>query len=101
MIIYSVTINLDMQIAGEWITWMLEKHIPDVISTGYFQGWHMSRLVEPQPEPNTLTFNIQYECKDLPTYYAYRDLEAPRLQALHNDKFQNRFVAFRTILERI
>ena len=101
MIIYSVTINLDMQIAGEWLTWMLETHIPDVISTGYFQKWHMSRLLEPQPENDTITFNIQYECKDLATYHAYRDIEAPRLQALHNDKFNNRFVAFRTILESI
>jgi hypothetical protein len=90
-----------MQIAGEWLTWMLETHIPDVISTGYFQKWQIRRLLEPQPENNTITFNIQYECKDLATYHAYRDNEAPRLQALHNDKFNNRFVAFRTILESI
>jgi len=101
MIIYSVTVTIDTPIAGEWLTWMLEKHIPSVIATGYFQGWHMSRLIDPPPEGHTLTFNLQYECKDWQAYIQYKDNCATKLQEEHQDKFKGRFVAIRTLLERI
>jgi len=36
MIIYSVTVNIDDSVHDEWVTWMKEVHIPDVMATGYF-----------------------------------------------------------------
>ncbi|MGQ3086877.1 DUF4286 family protein, partial [Flavobacterium sp.] len=30
MIIYNVTINIDDSVHDKWLTWMMEKHIPEV-----------------------------------------------------------------------
>ena len=36
MIIYNVTVNVEAEIHNDWISWMKEVHIPDVMNTGYF-----------------------------------------------------------------
>ena len=36
MYIYNVTINVDETIHDEWLVWMTEIHIPNVLSTGKF-----------------------------------------------------------------
>lgn len=101
MILYSVTVTIDSDILEDWYSWMTEVHIPQVLATGYFTGWHFSRLLDPAPEEGTFTFNIQYECQTMSEYIQYRDTEAPALQMAHTEKFRDRFVAFRTLLEKM
>ena len=31
MYIYNVTVNIDESIAQEWLTWMQESHIPEML----------------------------------------------------------------------
>lgn len=99
MIIYSVTVTIDAEVESAWLPWMHRQHIPDVMATGYFTSVQFTRLLEPEPEEGTATFNIQYACDSLERYVMYRELESPRLQAEHTERFKDRFVAFRTILE--
>ena len=100
MIIYSVTISLDESIEADWLVWMRDKHIRDVMATGYFLGWSFHKLLEPIPEPGTSTYNIQYECATLVQLEAYQKNKAPALQQAHNDRYRDQFIAFRTILDR-
>ncbi|MEM7039335.1 MAG: DUF4286 family protein, partial [Bacteroidota bacterium] len=100
MIIYSVTVSIDEKIEKDWLAWMRVKHIPDVMNTGYFVEAHLQRLVEPQPEPGLATFNIQYAVQSEADLEAYQRDHAPALQKEHTDRYKDRFVAFRTILQR-
>ena len=36
MILYNITVNIDHDINKEWLVWMKDIHIPDVLSTGLF-----------------------------------------------------------------
>jgi len=36
MIIYNVTVKVELSIAGAWLQWLKEEHIKDVIDTGCF-----------------------------------------------------------------
>ena len=36
MILYNITVNIDHDIHQEWLVWMKDIHIPDVLSTGLF-----------------------------------------------------------------
>jgi hypothetical protein len=97
MIIYNVTINVDDEIHHEWLEWMQKVHIPDVLSTGLFTGYRICRLLDVEDEGTT--YSVQYSCKGLEDYNAYKEKHAPRLQQEHLRKFGERFVAFRTLLE--
>lgn len=100
MIIYSVTVTVDQTIESDWVAWMCKQHIPDVMATGFFHAAHLQRLMDPIPESGLTTFNIQYECESLEAYQTYRDTVAPKLQQAHQERYADRFVAFRTLLRR-
>ncbi len=36
MILYNVTVALDPAIETEWLAWMQQEHIPEVMATGCF-----------------------------------------------------------------
>ncbi|MBX3102126.1 MAG: DUF4286 family protein [Bacteroidetes bacterium] len=101
MVIYSVTVQVEGSIAEDWLQWMRAYHIPDVLATGYFTGHRIQRLVHPETEDGHATFNIQYLCRHWDDYNNYQRLEAPRLQAEHTERYRDRFVAFRTLLEEV
>jgi Domain of unknown function (DUF4286) len=99
MIIYNVTLNVDEDVAAQWLQWMLEVHIPDVMRTGMFLEYRLCRVLA--EEQGGLTYAVQYTCKDMATYELYRDHYAPALQAETAKAFAGKFVAFRTLLEVI
>ena len=45
MIIYSVTVSVEKGIHEDWLSWMKETHIPDVMSTGYFTENLITRVL--------------------------------------------------------
>jgi len=101
MIIYSVTVSVEKSIAEDWRTWMLDVHIPDVLATECFTSFSLQKILEPVVDENMVTFNVQYSAKNMEVYDLYRTLYAPKLQKEHSKRYENRFVAFRTILEKL
>ena len=97
MIIYNVTINIENDCKDEWLQWMKSTHIPDVMNLGYFTEYRFCKvLVE---EEQGTTFSIQYTAPSIEILKQYQALHAPRLQKEVKDKFGDKFVAFRTLLE--
>jgi len=99
MIIYNVTVNIDNDVREEWLQWMKSKHIPDVMNTGHFLEYKICRvLVE---EEQGTTYSIQYTCANMNDLEDYKSKHAPRLQKDVADKYGDKLVAFRTLLEVI
>lgn len=97
MIIYNVTVNIENDVHDEWLQWMKHTHIPAVMATGFFIENKICKvLVE---EEQGTTYSIQYTCESINSLQEYQRLHAPQLQKEHADKFANKFVAFRTLLE--
>jgi hypothetical protein len=100
MILYNVTVNIDPEVHHEWVNWMKSKHIPDVLSTGLFIENRFFRVLSTEPEEG-FTYSIQYFLDSIEQYEHYRSTFAPALQAEHTEKYRNKFVAFRTLLETV
>ncbi len=98
MIIYNVTIKVDNCIAGEWLQWLKEEHIPDIIRTGCFTHATILHLVEAD-ETDGITYAVQYHGKNKAEYDRYIDHHANELRKKGNDKWGNQFIAFRTLME--
>lgn len=97
MIIYNVTINIDDDVHLEWVEWMKNEHIPKVMATGYFLENRMCRLMI-QEESGT-SYTIQYVLKNMADYDEYRERHAPELQKEVMEKYKDKFVAFRSLME--
>ncbi len=100
MIVYSVTVNIENDVHEEWLEWMKLKHIPDVMGTGYFTSHRILRLLGDE-DTGGVTYSIQYHCNGIDDYKDYQEKSAPSLQKEHTEKFKDKFVAFRTLLEEV
>jgi len=80
-VIYNVTVSLDPSIETDWIDWMKNVHIPEVIATGMFLD---SRLLRVHAfEENGVTYAVQYRLRNLDALEKYQTEFAPVLQAKH------------------
>ncbi|MEQ8909006.1 MAG: DUF4286 family protein [Vicingaceae bacterium] len=100
MIVYSVTINVEDDIHDDWVKWMKEVHIPDVLATGIFKQHRLLKVISHQEEKDGTTYNIQYDCDSMAELHKYQVQHAPKLQKEHTQRYENKFVAFRTLLEK-
>jgi len=96
VILYNVTINIDDEAHDEWLQWMKEVHIPDVMATGLFVENRVARILA--EEEGGKAYSIQYLLKNKADYDLYQAQHAPRLQMEHNERYAGRFAAFRTLL---
>jgi len=97
MYIYNVTINRCNCSHDEWLKWMREVHIPDVMSTGCFVDSRMLKILNVEDEGTT--YSVQYTFLNMSDIEEYKAKHGPRLQKDALDKFKDKFVAFRTLLE--
>lgn len=100
MIVYNVTVKIDTKIKNDWLKWMREVHIPAVINTGCFTDYAILRLRYPKDDEGH-TFAIQYNCESMDQLDEYHKTHATGFQREHMERYGERAVAFRTILERL
>lgn len=98
MLIYNVTINIDDTVHEQWLEWMKDKHVPDMLATGKFTHAKMVKVLV-EEDLGGITYSIQYTTKNRSTLEAYYKEDADRLRADAQKMFPNKFVAFRTELE--
>jgi len=98
MIIYNVTVKINPETHDEWLNWMKTVHIPDVMNTGHFKSNQIARVLG-QNEDDGITYAIQYICENMQTLHQYTINSAPALQKKHTERYDGKFVAFRTLLE--
>ncbi len=98
MLLYNVTITIDKDVHPEWLRWMRETHIPDVLATGMFSSYRLCRLLGHEHEDSEI-FTVQCRVKDMALLMRYQQEFAPELQRQHRERFEGKFAAFRTVME--
>ena len=100
MIVYNVTVVVEPEIIEEWRVWMREVHLPEVLATGRFLSCSMFRIHSGN-EGEAPSFSIQYQAATYEDYEAYLANEAPALKQKTLDRYGEKVLAFRTILEHV
>src|SRR3954466_8556561 len=94
MYIYSVTIHIDKSAEEEWLSFMKEKHIREVLDAGYFKSCCMRKVLREKDELYS-TYNMEYTAETKDDYNAYQQYTAPALQADFLKKFDGKFTVER------
>lgn len=100
MLLYNVTVTVDMAIHEDWVQWMRHTHIPDVMSTGMFVSYRMNRLMG-HDHADAEIYTMQYLVKDMAQLVRYQEEFAPALQRQHSERYDGKYAAFRTVMELI
>ncbi|QCR24173.1 DUF4286 family protein [Pontibacter sp. SGAir0037] len=98
MILYNLTINIDNSVAEDWLAWMKEVHIPEVMATGYFLKNQIARLLDEVDNGGT-TYAVQYTCRNLEDLEEYQRDHATALHNKHTERYKDKFVLFMSLLE--
>lgn len=93
MIVYSVYIQIDPQIEQEWLSWMQDIHIPEVMSHKGFTQYHIVRIENPEYSQ----YRIDYYIESMELYIEYQEKHAPELQKKHTERYQGKFSAQRSV----
>ena len=100
VILYNVTVKVELEINNDWLEWMKTKHIPDVLATGMFFENRIYRVME-EDSSDGFTYAVQYSANNMTDYLRYQEEFAPALQKEHSDRYKDKFVAFRTTLREV
>jgi|TARA_B110000305_G_scaffold46702_3_gene49830 hypothetical protein len=96
MIIYNITASVDKSILREWLHWMQNKHIPDVMKTNIFTSAQLKRIISRADDG--VSYAIAYKCDSLQDLQIYETKFSKVLQKDYIDKFGETAPAFRTIM---
>jgi hypothetical protein len=99
MIIYNETIIVDEAIHKQWLSWMQNEYIPMVMKTGHFTSYKILTVLD---SPNEgVTYCIQYQTDKREKYNKFNAKHLLGLQAIHQQKFENQFVLFNTLMQTV
>lgn len=100
MILYNVTVAIDKEVEEEWVIWMKNAHIPEVMETNQFTEYKFFKVLNTD-DPKASSYSVQYFAKSMKNIQLYMGAFAPELQQKALIKFPNRMAAFRTLLETV
>lgn len=82
MVIYEITAAVSADLIEEYEKYMRERHIPDLLATGFFAGAFFTRTTGNR-------YRIQYHARDETALKSYLEKDAERLR----EDFKNHFPA--------
>jgi hypothetical protein len=97
MILYNVTVSIDDDAAENWLEWMKEVHIPEVLATGCFVNARIARILA--EEQGGKAYSVQYYAASMEAFEQYESTHADRLRTDHQLKYGAKTAAFRTLLQ--
>jgi hypothetical protein len=87
-IIYEITAIVQTELIEQYEKYMRERHIPELLATGYFRGAKFTRSKENR-------YRIQYEARDRESLEHYLQKDAARLRGDFNAHFPEGAEVFR------
>ncbi len=100
MIIYNVTTNIQESVHDQWLSWMQQKHIPEILATGKFTSARIVKVLI-EEEMGGITYSIQYTTDSKETLEKYYREDQGRFQQEALKLFADKMLSFRTELEVI
>lgn len=99
MILYNITVAVDDAIHDDWLKWMKEIHIPEVMATKRFSDCKMFKVL--LNKEDATSYSIQYFTESMAELQLYQALHAEELRKKHLQMFGDNAVSFRTVLEEV
>lgn len=96
--IYNVTVKVDHCIHDNWLEWMINEHLPEVMNTRCFKRFQFVRLLDIE-ESDGFTYATQYYAKVLVDYQSFIQHHEPALKKAAIEKWGNSFIEFASLMQ--
>ena len=99
MILYNVTAAVDDSIHDEWLEWMKNTHMPEVMATNRFVECKIFKVLLSKEEGTS--YAMQYFAETMAELQLYEALHADELRKKHTSRYGDKVLTFRTVLEEV
>lgn len=100
MFLYNVTVGIDKDVEQEWLQWIKDEHIPEIMDTGLFEHYKIYKVLHDQDE-GSVSYSVQYFALSIQQVTLYFEKFAPAILEKHRARFMDKHVAFMTLLEEV
>ena len=101
MIQYNQTVNLEESVEADWLQWMKEQQIPDMLATGMFVQARMYRLLDIEESAGTATYAVQLVTETREHLDIYQMKYEQALDKAHEKRYGNKAISFRTMMKEV
>jgi hypothetical protein len=98
MLIYNVTVNVEEAVHQQWLKWMREIYIPEMLQTNLFTNARILRVMVDE-QMGGITFSVQYYAKDKKSLERYYSEYLDAFSIKERQHFSDQLVSFSTELE--
>ena len=98
MIIYNITTKVHSSIAAEWLQWLKEIHVKEVMESDCFTEFKIVKLLEID-ETDGPTFAVQFAAESKGLYNRYIDKFAGEMRKRSFDKWGDKFISIRSVMQ--
>jgi hypothetical protein len=100
MIIFNITVNISHEAEKDWLKWMKQTHIPEIVATGLLMEHKLLRLLT-EIENEGATYTSQFSFRTMEDFLAYQTHFQTEHQEKHHARYNGYYVTFRTLLEEV
>jgi hypothetical protein len=101
MFVYNLSLKVDAEIVPEWIIWMREEYIPEVMATGLFDHHKFFKLLEADEDPSASTFVLQYFTDSNEKYTKFINHHSFLSSQKFSQKWKDRLLMFSTLMQTV
>ena len=99
MIVYNETIIVEEASYDNWIAYMRQVHIPEVMATGHFDSFKILNVID---SPNEgVTTCVQYNTDSEERFAKFYNQHLHPLHAAHHELYENKYVLYSSLMETI
>lgn len=100
MYLFNETVGIDASVEQEWLAWAQAVYVPAVLNTGLFTGYKLYKVLH-DSEDGSISYSVQFFSASLENVVQFLEVFAPPLVEQQRQKFNNKHIAFRTLLEEV
>ncbi len=98
MIIYNITTKVHHSIATEWLKWLKDIHVKDVMETNSFTKYKIVKLLEVD-EAEGPTFAVQFSAESKALYNRYIEKFSGEMRRRSFEKWGDKFISIRSVMQ--
>jgi len=100
MIICNTTYNIEENTQEAWLDWINEIFVPMVMETGLFFDHQLAKVLI-EEEMGGVTYCLQFTSRNMEDYKKFKNTYSNRFDAEMLNRYPNKVVMFRTLMEKV
>lgn len=100
MLIYNTTYQLENDNARNFVIWIHEVYMPQIVENGLLKNPRLTRILS-HHDQETECFSLQWEVEDTKTLHAWFVQQGDQLSKEMQNVFENKVMSFSTLMETI